>query len=154
MVRPRRFPLFLHRFRLFPCRCRRPFPLPPSRKALRQRLDRLSRLRPSRSNGLTEPQQRHLSAFIDKYVKKTPESKRQTQAHRAHLADPRAVAGFKNYWKEMVYPLVAERTAGATLWDADGNQYVDVTMGFGTNLFGHSPAFITEALQKQLSAGH
>ena len=103
--------------------------------------------------GLTAQQQSYLDAFIGRYVQKTPESKRLTQLHRPHLADPRVVAGFKNYWKEIVYPLVAERSAGTNLWDMDGNQYVDVTMGFGTNLFGHSPAFITEAIQKQLSIG-
>ena len=105
------------------------------------------------SSSLTEQQQRHLSAFIDKYVQKTPKSKRLTQTHRAHLADPRAVAGFKNYWKEMVYPIVSERSAGAHLWDTDGNDYVDVTMGFGTNLFGHGPAFVTDALRKQMEIG-
>ncbi|MGI4792363.1 MAG: amino acid adenylation domain-containing protein [Janthinobacterium lividum] len=103
--------------------------------------------------GLTAQQQRCLDSFIADYVKQTPESKRLTQLHRPHLADPRAVAGFKNYWKEMVYPIVAERSAGANIWDVDGNRYVDVTMGFGTNLFGHSPAFITEAVQKQLPLG-
>ncbi len=105
------------------------------------------------SSSLTVQQQAHLAAFIDKYARKTPQSKRLTQTHRAHLADPRAVAGFKNYWKEMVYPLVSERSAGAHLWDADGNDYVDVTMGFGTNLFGHGPEFITQALQKQMLTG-
>ncbi len=105
------------------------------------------------SSGLTQQQQTHLTAFIDKYTQKTPNSKRLTQTHRAHLADPRAVAGFKNYWKEMVYPIASERTAGAHLWDTDGNDYVDVTMGFGTNLFGHGPAFITDALQKQMEIG-
>ena len=104
-------------------------------------------------SALTEQQQAHLSAFISKYAQKTPDSKRLTQAHRAHLADPRAVAGFKNYWKEMVYPIVAARSAGAHLWDTDGSEYVDLTMGFGTNLFGHGPAFITEALHKQLETG-
>lgn len=105
------------------------------------------------SSSLTEQQQRHLTAFIDNYVQKTPASKRLTQTHRAHLADPRAVAGFKSYWKEMVYPIASERTAGAHLWDTDGNDYVDVTMGFGTNLFGHGPEFITDALQKQMEIG-
>ncbi len=105
------------------------------------------------SSGLTEQQQAHLSAFVDRYARKTPGSKRLTQLHRAHLADPRAVAGFKSYWKEMVYPIVAERSAGAHLWDTDGNDYVDLTMGFGTNLFGHAPAFVTEVLQKQLETG-
>ncbi len=103
--------------------------------------------------GLTPAQQTYLTTFIERWNRKTPGSKRLTQAHRAHLADPRAVAGFKDIWKEMVYPVVAERSAGAHLWDVDGNDYVDVTMGFGTNLFGHSPAFIAEAIQAQMALG-
>jgi glutamate-1-semialdehyde aminotransferase len=35
----------------------------------------------------------------------------------------------------------------------DGNEYVDVTMGFGTYLLGHSPKFITQAIQDQLQLG-
>ena len=53
----------------------------------------------------------------------------------------------------MVYPIVAERSAGSQIWDIDGNEYLDVTMGFGVNLFGHSPAFITEAVARQLATG-
>jgi len=105
------------------------------------------------SGEMTPHQQVCLADFVAQYAQHTPESKRLAQRHRPHLADPRAVAGFKNYWKEMVYPIVAERSAGAYLWDVDGHQYVDVTMGFGTNLFGHSPAFIADALQKQLTLG-
>ena len=105
------------------------------------------------SGEMTAHQQVCLADFVARYAQQTPESKRLAQLHRPHLADPRAVAGFKNYWKEMVYPIVAERSAGAHLWDVDGRKYVDVTMGFGTNLFGHSPAFIAEAIQKQLALG-
>ena len=52
-----------------------------------------------------------------------------------------------------MYPIIVERSAGARLWDIDGNEYVDLTMGFGTNLLGHSPAFITAALEAQLKRG-
>jgi glutamate-1-semialdehyde aminotransferase len=38
-------------------------------------------------------------------------------------------------------------------WDVDGNEYIDVTMGFGTNLLGHTPPFIVEALNEQLKKG-
>ncbi len=103
--------------------------------------------------GLTPAQGAALTRLIDAYAAKTPESKRLTQLHRPHLADPRAVAGFKDYWKEIVYPIVAERAAGAHLWDTDGNRYVDVTMGFGTNLFGHAPAFLADAIAGQLALG-
>ena len=103
--------------------------------------------------GFTERQQQHLDALIGRYNARTPGSKRQTQETRARLSDPRTVSSFRQYWKEAVYPIIVERSAGAQLWDIDGNEYVDLTMGFGTNLLGHSPAFITEALEEQLKRG-
>ena len=107
----------------------------------------------SASGGFTERQQRHLDALIALYTARTPKSKRLTQENRAHFSDPRTVSGFRQYWKEMVYPIVTDRSAGSRLWDIDGHEYVDLTMGFGTNLLGHSPAFITAALEDQLKRG-
>ena len=103
--------------------------------------------------GFTERQQQHLDALIKRYNARTPGSKRQTQETRARLSDPRTVSSFRQYWKEAVYPIVVDRSSGAHLWDIDGNEYVDLTMGFGTNLLGHSPAFVTEALEAQLKRG-
>ena len=105
------------------------------------------------SSGFTPAQQAHLDSLIARYTARTPKSKAFTQQHRARFADPRAVAGFRPFWKEMVYPIVAQRSQGARIWDIDGNEYVDVTMGFGTNLFGHSPSFITDAVRRQLDDG-
>jgi amino acid adenylation domain-containing protein/natural product biosynthesis luciferase-like monooxygenase protein len=107
----------------------------------------------SASAGFTPRQQAHLDGLIARYTARTKKSKAFTQQHRARFADPRAVAGFRPFWKEMVYPIVAERSQGARIWDIDGNEYVDVTMGFGTNLFGHSPEFVTEAVRRQLDKG-
>jgi natural product biosynthesis luciferase-like monooxygenase protein/amino acid adenylation domain-containing protein len=107
----------------------------------------------STATGLTPVQQAFLDALIARYTARTQGSKRHTQAHRRHLADPRTMAGFRPYWKEMVYPLVIERSAGSRMWDIDGHEYIDFTMGFGTNLLGHSPAFVTEALAAQLQRG-
>ena len=107
----------------------------------------------SASGGFTERQGRHLDALIADYTARTPKSKRLTQEHRAHFSDPRTVSGFRQYWKEMVYPIVTDRSAGSRLWDIDGNEYIDLTMGFGTNLLGHSPAFITAAIEDQLKRG-
>ena len=103
--------------------------------------------------GLTETQQRSLDALIARYNAKTPSSKAYTTENRPHYADPRAVSGFKSLWKEMVYPIVSQRTKNATLWDIDNNEYVDITMGFGTYFFGHSPDWLIEALEKQLHTG-
>jgi iturin family lipopeptide synthetase A len=107
----------------------------------------------SPGGGLTEKQQKHLDALITTYVAKTPRSKAYTAKHRPHFADPRTVAGFRQTWKEMVYPISVKQSKGTRMWDIDGNEFLDVTMGFGTNLFGHSPDFVTLAVQWQLHKG-
>jgi hypothetical protein len=103
--------------------------------------------------GLTDLQQNSLDRLVARYVAKTPSSKAYTAEHRPHYADPRAVSGFKSLWKEMVYPIVSQRTKNAKLWDIDGNEYVDITMGFGTYFFGHSPDWLIDAVEKQLRTG-
>jgi glutamate-1-semialdehyde aminotransferase len=102
---------------------------------------------------LSPDRQIALTQIIDRYVAKTSESKRQAQAHRRYLADPRTVSGFTPLLKEMVYPIVTNRAQGSKLWDEDGNEYVDLTNGFGLNFFGWSPDFVTDALKAQLDKG-
>ena len=53
----------------------------------------------------------------------------------------------------MVYQVAIERSSGCKLWDIDGNEFIDLAMGFGLNLLGQSPAFVTEALSEQLQRG-
>ncbi|HET7113978.1 MAG TPA: MupA/Atu3671 family FMN-dependent luciferase-like monooxygenase, partial [Pyrinomonadaceae bacterium] len=67
-----------------------------------------------------------------------------------HLADSRTSFGFRLLWKEIVYPLISDRSSGSRVWDVDGNEYVDISMGFGVHLFGHSPDFIDAALKHQI----
>lgn len=105
------------------------------------------------TNNLTPEQQSHLDRLITRYVARTKESKRLAQAHRQYLADPRTVSGFTPLLKEMVYPVITERSSGSKLWDVDGNEYVDLTNGFGLNFFGWSPPFVTEAIEAQLKLG-
>ena len=98
-------------------------------------------------------QQQHLDTLIKNYTRKTVGSKERTQRYRRRLADPRTAAGFNRRWKEMVYPIWVQRSLGSKLWDVDGNVYIDILNGFGPNFFGHSPEFITKAIQEQLSQG-
>ena len=102
---------------------------------------------------LTSEQQKALDRIMARYIARTQESKRQTQEHRKYLADPRTVSGFTPLFKEMVYPIVTDRARGSKLWDVDGNEYVDITNGFGLNFFGWSPDFVTEAVKAQLDKG-
>src|SRR4028119_536230 len=98
-------------------------------------------------------QQKYLERFIERYNNSTRTSKQFTQKYRPILADSRASEGFNFFVKEMLYPIVAKRSLGSKIWDVDGNEYIDLIMGFGINLFGHNPPFIKEALQEQLELG-
>jgi amino acid adenylation domain-containing protein len=104
-------------------------------------------------HNLTAAQQAILQQIIARYVSRTATSKQQAQEHRRYLADPRTVSGFTPWLKEMVYPIVTNRAKGSRLWDEDGNEYIDLTNGFGLNFFGWSPDFVTEALKAQLDQG-
>ena len=102
---------------------------------------------------LDDSKQRHLDQLIKDYTSKSPKSKSLAQEFRKHLSDCRAVAGFRPSVKEMVYPIVGVKAQGSHIWDIDGNEYIDFTMGFGTNLLGHNPPFVNQAIDRQLKMG-
>ena len=64
------------------------------------------------------------------------------------MADPRTVSGFRPNMKEMTHPIVVERSKGVKLWDLDGNEYIDFTCGFGSNLLGHSHDITIKAISE------
>ncbi|MBL7827474.1 MAG: aminotransferase class III-fold pyridoxal phosphate-dependent enzyme [Saprospiraceae bacterium] len=77
-------------------------------------------------------------------------TKAHTQNYRNVFALNRNAAGFNKEMKEIVYTLVCDRTDGPFVYDLDENEYIDLTMGFGSILFGHNYAPIREAIEKQL----
>lgn len=89
-----------------------------------------------------------------RYSAKFPKSKALAQKYRGVHADPRTVSGFHPSWKEMAFPVVADRAKGAYLWDIDGNSFIDLVNGFGQTAFGHSPDFVTKAVQAQMERGY
>lgn len=97
-------------------------------------------------------QKNHLQTLIQRYNQKTKTSKQYAQQQRPILADNKNV-GFSLPLKEMFYPIVTKHSFGSKIWDIDDNEYLDVTMGFGINLFGHNPPFIKAALHQQLEQG-
>ena len=105
------------------------------------------------ATGLDEKQQAFLDQLIASYNKKTASSKAYTQKHRGHMSDPRVVTGFKPETKELVYPIVVDKSSGSRLWDIDGNEYLDVLNSFGACLFGHQPDFIKQAIHDQVESG-
>jgi amino acid adenylation domain-containing protein len=102
---------------------------------------------------LTPVQQAHIASLIRRYAEKTAGSKRLTQQQRRFHADPRVVAGFKRQWKELIYPIITNRSQGAYLWDIDGNQYIDILNGFGPIMLGHRPPYVQQAIEEQLQRG-
>ena len=112
---------------------------PPSERAARERA--------------AAPQEAWMAGFIEGYAQKTRQSKALAERARPRFADIRAAAGFRMRTKELLYPIAAARAEGSRLWDIDGNCYIDVSMDFGVNLFGHQPAFLRAALHAQLDQG-
>ena len=113
----------------------------------------IARIHLTRAGDLTPRQRARLEAFVQRYTARTRRSKDFTQQHRSHMADPRVVTGFRPQVKELVYPIVVERSKGAHLWDLDGNEYVDALCGFGCTYFGWQPDFVNEAVKRQIDLG-
>jgi amino acid adenylation domain-containing protein len=107
----------------------------------------------TRGGGVSPSQRRHIDALAARLTAKTGGSKQRTAAARPTLADPRAAAGFRPDWKELVYPLICDRSSGSRIWDIDGNEYIDLVNGYGPTAFGHSPDFVVEAIKEQLDRG-
>ncbi|MFV1872011.1 MAG: aminotransferase class III-fold pyridoxal phosphate-dependent enzyme, partial [Oleiphilus sp.] len=113
-----------------------------------------TRINVKRSNELSEEQENNLKNLSERYNQRFKKSKQFAQDNRKQLADPRVVSGFRDKLKEIIYPIVVEKSAGANLWDIDGNCFVDVTCGFGSNFFGNGADFIRSAIAKQLDTGY
>ena len=94
-----------------------------------------------------------LTRILQRLQGRTNASRKYRENYHRYLADSRASAGFHARVRDVIYPIVGERAAGARIWDADGNQYIDLAMGFGVQLFGHAAPFIKEALLRQIEAG-
>lgn len=110
-------------------------------------------MRNATPSDLTVVQLRHLNALIARHTKRTRTSKSMTEESRQPLADPRVVSGFRTEWKELVYPIITNRSHGARLWDVDGNEYIDLVNGFGSIMVGHRPEFVEQAIKEQLHKG-
>jgi amino acid adenylation domain-containing protein len=104
--------------------------------------------------GLNDKQMAFLAHLTKEYNAKTKKSKEQTQQHRAYMADPRVVSGFRPLTKEVVYPIVINRSKGSRLWDVDGNEYIDALNGFGSNMLGYQPDILKEAVKAQIDLGY
>jgi amino acid adenylation domain-containing protein len=119
------------------------------------RPSRFSAYRPGATSSaqMTDAQAVFVADLVARYSAKTHASKARTQLYRPVLADPRTASGFREEWKELVYPVVAQRSKGSKIWDVDGNEYIDLVNGYGQTAFGHTPDFVVEAVNAQMAEG-
>ncbi len=104
-------------------------------------------------DSMTAAQSANLQDFIRRYSARTKGSKAFAEAHRPHFADPRTASGFRPAFKELVYQIVIAKSKGSRIWDLDGNEYIDLLNGFGSNMLGHLPEYVREALHEQTDLG-
>ncbi|KWV34407.1 type I polyketide synthase [Micromonospora rifamycinica] len=101
---------------------------------------------------LTDRQRHHLDGLLDAFTARTAGSLERARTHRAYRVDTR-MRTVRPETRRACYPIVAGSAAGAHLTDIDGNDYVDLAMGFGVLLCGHDPAFVAEAVAEQATRG-
>lgn len=79
--------------------------------------------------------------------RKTPRS-RAIAAERAEILNSGLAANL-----EMPHPIFIERGEGAWLFDADGNRYLDTSVGFGLHILGHRHPDIERAIKGRTERG-
>ncbi len=50
-------------------------------------------------------------------------------------------------------PLFIKRAKGASLWDVDGNRYIDYVGSWGPMIWGHAPLFVLNAIRRAIRSG-
>ncbi|MBO1055820.1 MAG: amino acid adenylation domain-containing protein [Dolichospermum sp. JUN01] len=125
---------------------------PPSQKISSPNLNPLA-LKLTESKSLTEQQQAFIQKLEIVYNQRTAKSKAYSQNSRKTMVDVKPTIDFRMALKEFQYPIVSESAQGAYFRDIDGNDYIDLAMGFGVNFFGHSPDFVLAEIQQQMQHG-
>jgi glutamate-1-semialdehyde 2,1-aminomutase len=79
-------------------------------------------------------------------------SKTHALFERAKRLIPRGVNSNFRYWGDED-TLVIQRGEGATIWDADGNRYIDYRLAFGPIILGHAYPQVSEHVRDVLKDG-
>ena len=80
------------------------------------------------------------------YRSRTGKSKKLAETAERFL--PGGVAGNGKYLPP--YPIYMIGGQGAEMVDIDGNKYIDLLMGAGVHILGHSPERVLRAVHQQL----
>ncbi|WFR57115.1 aminotransferase class III-fold pyridoxal phosphate-dependent enzyme [Anaerocolumna sp. AGMB13025] len=104
-------------------------------------------------DSLTLEQKQFVDDLINRLSTKTSTSKDIAQQYRGCLADLDEIAGFKMLLKELHYQITIDHGKGAYLYDLNGNKFIDIAMGYGTLILGHSPNFVLDAIKAEVDYG-
>jgi glutamate-1-semialdehyde 2,1-aminomutase len=88
-----------------------------------------------------------IAEYTARLAERTPDSHALRQ--QAELVLSGGVSSHFKAWQ----PFYVRAAQGSHLTDVDGNDYVDLVMGFGPNSLGHSPRVVVEAVQAVLGRG-
>jgi len=87
--------------------------------------------------------------FEEQFRTRTPRS--LAMFERANQYLPGGVAGNGKFLPP--YPIYVKEAQGAEFVDVDGNRYIDLLMGGGVHILGHSPEVVMSAVEAQLRKG-
>lgn len=87
--------------------------------------------------------------FERQYTARTKKSRQMYNEAKKYLAG--GVPGGARFRKP--HPLYMKEARGSKLWDIDGNEYIDLLMGAGPDILGHSPPAVIAAVKEHLNRG-
>jgi glutamate-1-semialdehyde 2,1-aminomutase len=88
-------------------------------------------------------------SFENQFKTRTPASCSMFERASRHL--PGGVAGNGKFLAP--YPIYVKQAQGGEFIDLDGNHYIDLLMGGGVHILGHSSEVVMSAVEAQLRAG-
>ncbi len=89
------------------------------------------------------------TTFEDQFRARTKASLEMFERASRHL--PGGVAGNGKFLAP--YPIYVAQAQGGEFADVDGNRYIDLLMGGGVHILGHSPEVVMSAVEAQLRNG-
>jgi len=90
-----------------------------------------------------------MNIFEEHFLARTPKSQAMFERSSRYL--PGGVAGNGKFLPP--YPIYVQQAQGGEFLDIDGNRYVDLLMGGGVHILGHSPEVVMNAVEGQLRKG-
>ena len=87
------------------------------------------------------------AGYLEQLAERTPGS------HELRREAEKVLAGGVSSHFKAWQPFYVREAKGAHLTDVDGNDYVDLIMGFGPNSLGHSPVVVVDAVREAVGHG-